>query len=67
LRTFDTLLACIRGTVTKTGLRVKAFLVEQVYETGQKVSNDIMHALNLQPHAVCPRWNYTIKPRLAGT
>jgi hypothetical protein len=26
-----------------------------------------MHSLNLQPHAVCPRWNYTIQPRLAGT
>ena len=67
LRTFDTMLACIRGTVTKTGLCVKAFLVEQVYEKGQTVSNEIMHALNLQPHAVCPRWNYTIKPRLTRT
>jgi len=67
LRTFDTLLACLRGTVTKTGLRVKAFLVEQVYEKGRKVSKEIMRSLNLQPHAVCPRWNYTIKPRLAGT
>jgi hypothetical protein len=61
------MLACIRGTVTKTGLCVKAFLVEQVYEKGQTVSKEIMHALNLQPHAVCPRWNYTIKPRLTGT
>jgi hypothetical protein len=66
LRTFDLMLACIRGTVTKTGLRVKAFLVDQVYEKGQKVSKEIMDALNLQPHAVCPKWNYTIKPRLAG-
>jgi hypothetical protein len=67
LRTFDIMLACIRGTATKTGLSVKAFLVEQVYEKGQKVSKAIMHALNLQPHAVCPKWNYTIKPRLTGT
>lgn len=67
LRTFDTLLACLRGTATKTGLHVKAFLVEQVYQKGQKVSKEIMHSLNLQPHAVCPRWNYTITPRLPGT
>lgn len=67
LRTFDTMLACIRGTVTKTGLRVKAFMVEQVYEKGQKVSKELMQSLNLQPHAVCPKWNYTIKPRLART
>lgn len=67
LRTFETMLACLRGTVTQTGLRVQACLVEQVYEKGQKVSKAIMQSLNLQPHAVCPRWNYTIKPRLAGT
>lgn len=66
LRTFETLLACIRGTVTQAGLRVNAFLVEQVYPKGRKVSKEIMQSLNLQPHAVCPRWNYTIKPRLAG-
>lgn len=67
LRTFDTLLACLRGTVTKTGLRVKALLVEQVYQKGRKISKEIMRSLNLQPHTLCPRWNYTIKPRLAGT
>lgn len=67
LRTFDTMLACLRGTATKTGLHVKAFLIEQVYETGRRVSKEIMHSLNLQPHAVCPKWNYTIKPRLAKT
>lgn len=67
LRTFETMLACLRGTVTQTGLRVQACLVEQVYEKGQKVSKAIMQSLNLQPHAVCPRWNYTIKPRPAGT
>jgi hypothetical protein len=67
LRTFDTMLACLRGTATKTGLHVKAVLVDQVYEKGRTVSKEIMHSLNLQPHAVCPRWNYTIQPRLAGT
>jgi hypothetical protein len=67
LRTFETVLACIRGTATETGLRVKAFWVEQVYKKGLKVSKKVMQTLNIQPHEVCPRWNYTIKPRLLCT
>lgn len=63
LRTFDTLLACIRGTATETGLKVKAFLVDKVYEKGLKVSDAIMESLNIERHAVCPNWNYTLRPR----
>jgi hypothetical protein len=63
LRTFDRMLALIRGTVTKTGLQVAAFLVEKVYATGLKVTNAVMNSLNLERHAICPKWNYTIRPR----
>jgi hypothetical protein len=67
LRTFATLLACIRGTTTESGLRVKAWLVDQVYEKGRTVSAAAMHELNIQFAEVCPKWNYTIRPRLACT
>jgi hypothetical protein len=63
LRTLDTMLAYIRGTTTITGLTVKAFLLEGDYETGQSVSDAEMERLNLERHAVCPNWNYTIRPR----
>jgi len=63
LRTFATMLAYIRGTTTRTGLQVAAFLVEQVYERGLKVTDQVMHSLNLERHATCPNWNYTIRPR----
>jgi hypothetical protein len=63
LRTFDIMLACIRGTTTRAGLHVSAFLVEQLYERGIKVANEVMHSLNLERHATCPNWNYTIRPR----
>lgn len=66
LRTFETMLACIRGTTTKTGLQVSAFLTEQVYTRGIKVADEIMHNLNLTRHATCPNWNYTIHPRTAA-
>jgi len=63
LRTWDTLLAYIRGTTTTTGLEVAAFLHEGVYTTGQSVSDAEMQALNLERHTVCPTWNYTFRPR----
>jgi hypothetical protein len=63
LLTWDTLLACIRGTQTTTGLVVQAFLQEGAYATGIKVSDAVMETLNLERHAICPNWNYTIRPR----
>lgn len=64
LKTFEFMLACIRGTNTDTGLQVEAFLVEKVYEKGIKVAKELMMTLSIVWHEVCPRWNYTIKPRL---
>ena len=63
LRTFDTMLAYIRGTTTTTGLTVKASLVEGIYEKGQRVSDAEMETLNLERHEICPNWNYTLRPR----
>jgi Rhodopirellula transposase DDE domain len=66
LRTFEILLACIRGTTTHTGLNVAAVLVERVYERGIKITDEVMHHLNLERHVTCPNWNYTIRPRSAS-
>ena len=66
LRSFETMLGYIRGTTTETGLKVRAFLVDRVYEKGIKVSNQEKKALNLQRRRVCPTWNYVIRPRCAS-
>jgi Rhodopirellula transposase DDE domain len=66
LRTWETMLAYIRGTTTTTGLDVHAVRLDGVYPTGQCVSNAEMDALSVTKHAVCPAWNYTICPR-SGT
>jgi hypothetical protein len=66
LRTWDTMLAYLQGTKTNTGLEVRAFLQDGVYKTGQSVSDAEMKALNLERHAVCPNWNYTLRPRPMG-
>jgi Rhodopirellula transposase DDE domain len=63
LRTVATLLACIRGTKTRTGFAVRATLLPREYREGIKIANEEVQTWRLQRHAVCPNWNYTIKPR----
>ena len=63
LRSYDVMLQYLAETKTQTGLSVKAQLVAKEYSKGIKVSDAAMAALNLQAHAICPQWNYTIAPR----
>ena len=63
LRSFDDILHYIGDTKTETGLRVQAHLITETYEKGVKVPDAEMDALCIQPHDVCPQWNYTIHPR----
>jgi hypothetical protein len=67
LRTFERLVALIRGTTTTTGLRVRAERLRGDYPKGETLSDAEMARLQLERHAVCPRWNYTIRPHLAAT
>jgi hypothetical protein len=63
LRTWDTLLAFIRGTTTSSGLTVRAVLERGIYPTGQRITDAQMDDLRIERHAVCPQWNYTLRPR----
>ena len=66
LSSFETILDYLRDTTTETGLKVVAHLVTKVYQKGLEVTNEVMAALNITPHAICPQWNYTICPREQG-
>ncbi len=63
LTSFALILDGIRCTTTTTGLTVQATLVETAYSTGETVSNEEMATLDIERHATCPQWNYTIYPR----
>lgn len=63
LKTLGVMLGYIRGTTTTTGLKVKAYLDEDLYRKGQKVTKKDVEQLRLLAHAVCPNWNYTLSPR----
>jgi hypothetical protein len=63
LRSLKGMLACIRGTVTKTGLKVRGLLTRKTYPKGVNVTKKKFAGIEIQRHEVCPAWNYTISPR----
>ena len=63
LTSFEKMASLIQGTTPLTGLTVQAIQKRGTYEKGQKVSDKEMKALLLDRHAVCPNWNYTLRPR----
>lgn len=62
LETYETALNYIRTTTTKTGLRVKAYLIEKKYGKGEKISDQLMSELSIVTNGILPQWNYTIHP-----
>jgi transposase len=52
----------IGQTTTKTGLRIKAALDENIYPTKQKVSDAEMAAIKIIRHEFHGEWNYCISP-----
>lgn len=60
---FETVVNLIGGTRTSTGLKVKAVLDTNQYETGVEISKEDIDQLRLKRHKVHPDWNYTLLPR----
>ncbi|SRR5712692_2938423 len=63
LLTYETVVNLIGATKTKSGLRVKAVLDTNEYETGVKVTKSQMEELRVRRHKTHPDWNYTLEPR----
>jgi hypothetical protein len=59
----ETVVDLLGATRTKTGRRVKARLDPKVYPTGVKISDVARAQLQVTPHELHPRWNYTLHPR----
>ena len=53
----------IGGTRTRTGLKVKAVLDTNQFETGVAISDEDIDQLRLKRHKLHPDWNYTLLPR----
>lgn len=63
LSSYDVILNYIRTTTTKTGLKVKATLVNKEYTKGIRIPKEDFRNLAIEHHATLPKWNYTISPR----
>jgi len=62
LESWHTVLNFIRTTATKTGLAVKAHLIDRVYEK-IKITDAQMEALPIDRPKHLSAWNYTLSPR----
>jgi hypothetical protein len=60
---YETIVNLIGATKTKRGLRVKAVLDTNEYETGVKVTQSQMESLCIRRHKTHPDWNYTLESR----
>jgi transposase len=63
LTSHEVIVAAIAATTTRTGLTVHAELDPGSYPTGEKISDQQLHALSLTRHPWHGNWNYTLHPR----
>ena len=63
LLNFETVVNLIGGTRTRNGLKVKALLDTNQYDTGVETSDEALDQLRLKRHKIHPLWNYTLLPR----
>lgn len=63
LTSYEVIISLISHTKTKNGLRVFSELDEKDYALAKKVTNSEMRAINLRPHEINAKWNYTLSPR----
>jgi hypothetical protein len=63
LSSYETVLKFIRTTRSDKGFHCLARLDPTGYETGVKLTLAEKACINLQPHRLLPKYNYTIKPR----
>lgn len=59
----EAMVSLIGGTTTRKGLKIKALLDENKYDTGKKISDAELSGLNLARDDFYGEWNYTISPR----
>ena len=63
LESLEIIVNLIGATTTKTGLKVGCGVDATQYQTGIKVSDDELAALNIVRNDFCGSWNYTIFPQ----
>ena len=63
LTSYEVIVNLIANTPPETGLRVRAALDTNEYETGIEVSDEQLAGVKLTPAKFHGEWNYTIRPQ----
>lgn len=67
LETLEVVVESIGATTTETGLEVHAWLDENLYDKGRKVSDEELSTCNIKRNTYHGEWNYEIHPRTNGS
>jgi len=62
LVSYETVLKFIQTSKTETGFHCSAYFDRKHYQIKRKVSPEEKANVNLHPHKLFPKWNYTIRP-----
>ena len=65
LVSYEVIVQLIAATTTKSGLEVRCERDDATYETGRKVSDEELAAVNLHRDAFHGDWNYRIRPTIS--
>ncbi len=60
LVSYEVIINLIKGTRTKSGLKISAKMDKQKYEKGRKILEEEFDKIKLVSHDTNPNWNYTI-------
>ena len=63
LTSYEVVLKYIRATRSTTGFRCRATLDKSCYPKKALVTDEQKAAVQLIPHRVLPKWNYTVRPQ----
>lgn len=66
LVSLEVVISLISSTTTTTGLRIQADLDDGTYPNGEKIDDEAMDAIRLQPSSFHGDWNYAIWPSEAA-
>jgi hypothetical protein len=58
----ETVLRLMRQAKTRTGLRTTVNVINKVFETGQKATDEIKNGLRIAFDELLPKWNYKAIP-----
>ena len=63
LITRETVVNLIGSTKTKSGLKIKVKLDENIYKTGKKITDKELENVNIERSDFHGEWNYKVKPK----